>query len=84
MLLSGTATSRLADALRAAGFQAIEGPVGSMAQAVAQATRLSRPGGVVLLSPGAASFGLFLDEFDRGAQFRASARALALAGEVSA
>jgi UDP-N-acetylmuramoylalanine-D-glutamate ligase len=32
---------------------------------------LGPEGGVVLLSPAAASFGMFTNEFDRGAQFRA-------------
>ena len=36
----------------------------------ARDSRAQRPGDVVLLSPGCASFGLFRDEFDRGDQFR--------------
>ena len=40
-----------------------------MAEAVWQAKELAERGDVVLLSPGAASFGLFLHEFDRGDQF---------------
>lgn len=35
-----------------------------------RAKNLAGPGDVVLLSPGAASFGLFLNEFDRGDKFR--------------
>jgi len=44
----------------------------SLADAVdAAVALLGTEGGVVLLSPAAASFGLFTNEFDRGAQFRA-------------
>ncbi len=44
--------------------------VGSMAEAIRLAEESATPGDVVLLSPGAASFGLFKNEFDRGEQFR--------------
>lgn len=50
--------------------------VGSMAKAVELASRSAEPGDVVLLSPGAASFGLFKNEFDRGEQFRKAVEAL--------
>ncbi len=74
VLLDGTATPTLASAL---GSEVpVRGPLGSMADAVAEAAPLAVPGGVVLLSPGCASFGLFVDEFDRGDQFRAAVQAL--------
>jgi UDP-N-acetylmuramoylalanine--D-glutamate ligase len=41
-----------------------------MNDAVAAARCEARPGDVILLSPGCASFGLFRDEFDRGDRFR--------------
>jgi len=41
----------------------------SMDEAVKKAKELSLPGDVVVLSPGAASFNLFKNEFDRGDQF---------------
>lgn len=44
--------------------------VPSMPEAVDLAHQLAQPGDVVLLSPGATSFGLFQHEFDRGNQFR--------------
>jgi UDP-N-acetylmuramoylalanine--D-glutamate ligase len=75
-LFQGTATPALADALRAAGV-APHGPFASMAEAVAVARRNARPGDVVLLSPGCASFGLFQDEFDRGERFRQEVKAIA-------
>ncbi len=44
--------------------------VGSMEKAVNAACRLSHEGDKVLLSPGAASFNLFKNEYDRGDQFK--------------
>jgi len=41
----------------------------TMRAAVKKAHLLAQEGDVVLLSPGAASFGLFKNEFDRGDQF---------------
>ncbi len=43
--------------------------VGSMKKAVEIARSVAVPGDVVLLSPGAASFGTFINEFDRGEKF---------------
>jgi UDP-N-acetylmuramoylalanine--D-glutamate ligase len=40
-----------------------------MTEAFEQAHGLARPGDAILLSPGAASFGGFRNEFDRGEQF---------------
>lgn len=50
--------------------------VRTMRAAMARVHRIARPGDVVLLSPGAASFGCFLHEFDRGDQFVRAVRAL--------
>ncbi len=72
ILLPGTATPRLARALR--GHPVVR--VGSMRAAVQRAWGASQPGDAIILSPGAASFGLFTNEFDRGAQFTAAVRAL--------
>ena len=47
-----------------------------MGEAVAEAEKLAEEGDVVLLSPGAASFGLFKNEFDRGGRFRAAVKGL--------
>lgn len=44
--------------------------VNSMEKAVELARQEAQAGDVVLLSPGASSFGLFVNEFDRGDQFR--------------
>ncbi len=48
----------------------------SMIEAVQIAHRLAHEHDVVLLSPGATSFGIFQHEFDRGEQFRQAVRAL--------
>jgi UDP-N-acetylmuramoylalanine--D-glutamate ligase len=44
--------------------------VGSMKEAVGLAEKQALKDDIILLSPGAASFGLFKHEFDRGEQFR--------------
>lgn len=48
----------------------------NMAEALERARALAEPGDTILLSPGAASFGLFQNEFDRGDQFCALVKAL--------
>jgi UDP-N-acetylmuramoylalanine--D-glutamate ligase len=50
--------------------------VDTMEKAVELATMGANSGDVVLLSPGAASFGLFANEFDRGNQFKKNVEAL--------
>jgi UDP-N-acetylmuramoylalanine--D-glutamate ligase len=74
-LFAGTATPELERSLRDRGIEP-QGPYSGMEEAVVAAQRKARPGDVVLLSPGCASFGLFRDEFDRGEQFRQVAKAL--------
>ena len=41
-----------------------------MAEAFVQAKYVLAKGDIFLLSPGAASFGMFTNEFDRGEQFK--------------
>lgn len=50
--------------------------VGSMREAVAYADGFAERGDTVLLSPGAASFGIFKNEYDRGDQFAALVKKL--------
>jgi UDP-N-acetylmuramoylalanine--D-glutamate ligase len=52
-----------------------------MEAAVREAVALAAPGDTVLLSPGAASFGVFQNEFDRGDQFKAAVARLRAARE---
>jgi UDP-N-acetylmuramoylalanine--D-glutamate ligase len=47
-----------------------------MKEAVKIASKISKAGDVVLLSPAAASFGLFKNYKDRGQQFAQAAKAL--------
>ena len=49
----------------------VSGPFDDLAEALARARAAAEPGDVVLLSPGFTSFGMFLNEFDRGDRFRA-------------
>lgn len=50
-----------------------------MKEAVRTAYNLAHESDYIVLSPGAASFGLFMNEFDRGDQFAAAVRAYAAA-----
>jgi UDP-N-acetylmuramoylalanine--D-glutamate ligase len=74
-LFAGTATPALEEALRSRGVTP-RGPFAGMAEIIAAARREARPGDVIVLSPGCASFGLFRDEFDRGDRFREAVAAL--------
>jgi UDP-N-acetylmuramoylalanine--D-glutamate ligase len=76
VLLDGTATARLASLLHDRGRRPAGDIATSMTDAIAMARTVAQEGGVVLLSPGCASFGLFRDEFDRGDRFRAGVEAL--------
>lgn len=64
------------DAIQAsiAGRVPVETGFKDMNAVVRRATELSSSGDIVLLSPGAASFNLFKNEFDRGEQFREAVR----------
>jgi len=58
----------------AAGVDAVEAT--SMEEAVRRAREFARPGGVVLLSPGCASFDMFDSAEDRGERFAAAVESL--------
>ena len=58
------------------GFNKITSGFNNMPDIVAAARQAARPGDVVLLSPGFASFGFFKDYKDRGDQFKAAVAAL--------
>jgi UDP-N-acetylmuramoylalanine--D-glutamate ligase len=79
VLLSGNATDKLLDKMKKIASEEflknIE-IVDSMQEAVLLAQKKAEEGDIVLLSPGAASFGLFLNEFDRGDKFKDVVKAL--------
>ncbi len=74
VLLAGTGTEKIRDVLDAQGVR-YEGPFGSLGEAVdagiarAQDARMGREVSL-LFSPGCTSFGMFLNEFDRGRKFK--------------
>lgn len=73
VLFDGRVPTPLAEMLADRGYDGrLIGPVQSMDEALSAAVALAAPGDTVLLSPGAASFGVFQNEFDRGDQFRAA------------
>jgi len=79
ILLKGNATEKLITNLKESmperehkRFEILD----SMSKAVEEATRVADSGDVVLLSPGAASFGLFDNEFDRGDKFKEAVKTL--------
>jgi UDP-N-acetylmuramoylalanine--D-glutamate ligase len=88
LLLAGTGTEKIRGLLGALGVS-YEGPFTDLAEAVrtaiaraaaeaAQLRGVPRKGGVsVLFSPGCTSFGMFLNEFERGRRFKEVVRALA-------
>jgi UDP-N-acetylmuramoylalanine--D-glutamate ligase len=69
ILLPGTATDKLRKDLVEMGENIEPLVAKSMKEAVLKARELSQSGDIILLSPGAASFGLFVNEFDRGEKF---------------
>jgi UDP-N-acetylmuramoylalanine--D-glutamate ligase len=73
ILLAGTGSNKLCLLFDQAGFP-YQGPFDSLDAAVQASIAASRPGDVVVLSPGCASFGMFLDEFDRGRRWKEAIR----------
>jgi UDP-N-acetylmuramoylalanine--D-glutamate ligase len=69
ILLAGTGSGKFAGLLRAAGVS-FQGPFDSINAAATAARKAAVPGDVVILSPGCASFGMFLNEFDRGKKWK--------------
>ena len=69
ILFAGTATPHIVAALAESHAPCSIEYANSMKEAVQKAWHHSREGDILLLSPACASFGLFVNEFDRGRQF---------------
>lgn len=70
VLLEGTATDQLDQAIRQAeGGKKLAGRFTNFKKAILAAKTAAQSGEIVLLSPGCASFGMFVNEYDRGEQF---------------
>jgi UDP-N-acetylmuramoylalanine--D-glutamate ligase len=76
VLLAGTAGEGLKSLLSGQGIP-FRGPFDDLDRAVQTALEAAAPGDTVVLSPGCASFGMFLNEFDRGDKWREAVRRLA-------
>lgn len=78
IFIKGIGTDKiLAEIKKLSGWESTDFPVAeSMEEAVTLAKSLAREGDVVLLSPGTASFGIFLNEFDRGDKFKSAVNVL--------
>lgn len=72
VFLPGSATEKLQKALGMLRSESVK----DMGEAVRTAWQIAQKGDIILLSPGAASFGLFQHEFDRGEQFVREVRRL--------
>lgn len=73
ILFEGAAEKKIMRALKKEGVKP-HATVRSMTSAVYQAKQIAKRGDCILLSPGAASFGLFQNEFERGELFRKAAK----------
>lgn len=75
ILLAGTGTDKLKPLLEQDGLP-FAGPFTELSLAVKEAIAQAKPGDTVILSPGCASFGMFVNEFDRGCKFKETVRNL--------
>jgi UDP-N-acetylmuramoylalanine--D-glutamate ligase len=76
VLLAGTGSDKLKTLLQNRGVS-FRGPFDSLDAVVKALLEQARPGDIVVLSPGFASFGMFLNEFDRGTRWKEAVRRLA-------
>jgi UDP-N-acetylmuramoylalanine--D-glutamate ligase len=80
ILLSGSGTDELVPAIqqeaeRQGNRNPVHGIFDDYRQALESASQLAQPGDIILFSPGFTSFGMFLNEFDRGEKFVAYVQA---------
>ena len=76
ILLAGTGSEKLRPLLAGANIACL-GPFDSLDNAVTTALEAATSGDRIALSPGCASFGMFLNEFDRGRRWKEAVRRLA-------
>lgn len=79
VVLIGAEAERIAEAFDQVGakrYEIMSGSAVTMDMIVARAQQLANPGDTVLLSPAAASFGMFKNYVDRGNQFQAAVNKL--------
>ncbi|MDR2369979.1 MAG: UDP-N-acetylmuramoyl-L-alanine--D-glutamate ligase [Treponema sp.] len=76
VLLAGSGSDKLKGLLSAAGIL-FQGPFDSVDAVARACCEAAQPGDSVALSPGCASFGMFLNEFDRGRQWKEAVRRIA-------
>jgi UDP-N-acetylmuramoylalanine--D-glutamate ligase len=69
ILLAGTGSDKLKNLFAGAGI-AFQGPFDNVDAAVKAALDTAKSGDIAVLSPGCASFGMFLNEFDRGRKWK--------------
>jgi UDP-N-acetylmuramoylalanine--D-glutamate ligase len=68
-LLEGSGTDKLIDILKE-NHISWNGPYGTLKEALDESVKAAEPGDSIILSPGCTSFGMFLNEFDRGNKFK--------------
>jgi UDP-N-acetylmuramoylalanine--D-glutamate ligase len=76
ILLTGSGSDKLKELFAARGIP-FRGPFDTVDGAVGALLERARPGDIAALSPGCASFGMFLNEFDRGKKWKEAVRRLA-------
>jgi UDP-N-acetylmuramoylalanine--D-glutamate ligase len=76
ILLAGSGSDKLKELFAARGVP-FRGPFDTVDGAVWAVLDAARPGDIAVLSPGCASFGMFLNEFDRGQKWKEAVRRLA-------
>jgi UDP-N-acetylmuramoylalanine--D-glutamate ligase len=69
ILLAGSGSDKLRELLGSAGIACL-GPFDALENAANKALELAASGDRICLSPGCASFGMFLNEFDRGRKWK--------------
>ncbi|AEF82935.1 UDP-N-acetylmuramoyl-L-alanine--D-glutamate ligase [Leadbettera azotonutricia] len=73
LLLAGTGSEKIRKLLDAAGTP-YKGPYDSAGAAAKAAMEIAQRGDAIALSPGCTSFGMFLNEFDRGNKWKEAVR----------